>query len=425
MSFYKRSDGIWQFDKVKNGRRITISGKVREERAAWKIVKAKLQAMQMPQFEVRADPAMLPDLAASKSPRARGTSLGMVSAQYLYAAKEKIKVRENYRSHAAYVNLIVERLGPERDLYSITEMDLIPIVRELESGEKPRKAGTINSRVLLAVRPLFRYAHLTLGIRKLCMVDWRLVARSEDRTRVRYLKKNEMARLLAAVRDRDGHLHQFAWITGFRASEIINLRWSDIDWDHRLITTRVKGGRLHSVPLTRRLEKLIKELQPGGHSEFVFTYECERSSLKFGNKIGVRYKYTYCNLNRRFLEAVRKANITNYRFHDHRHTAATMVLLATGNIRLVQALLGHRNIATCERYAHLDVKAVARELERIDATDLPHAAMAELLATADLEPQDALRMQDVLRDNIKLLRQVAHLVDENRELRLAIAGPAA
>lgn len=425
MSFYKRSDGIWQFDKVTNGRRIAISGEVREKRAAWKIVQAKLKTMAIPQSGIQADPAIPPDRMASCPSKTGGTSLGMVRTLYLIAARQTIKSAENYRSHAAYVNFMVDHLGSERNIYSITEMDLIPIIEELEGGERPRKPGTINARVLRSVRPLFRYAHLTLGIRELCMVNWKLVARSEDRTRVRYLKKDEMARLLAAVPTRDGHLHQFAWITGFRASEIINLRWSDIDWDHRLITTRVKGGRLHSVPLTRKLENLIRELQPDCHPEFVFTHRCELTNRKFGNECGVQIKYTYENLHRRFKIAVGKANIENYRFHDHRHTAATIVLLSTGNIRLVQALLGHRNIESCERYAHLDVAVVARELERIDAADLPYAAMADLLASAELEPTDALRMADVLRDNIKLLRQVAHLVDENRDLRRAGAGPTA
>lgn len=425
MSFYKREDKIWQYDKVIDGRRITISGEVREKRAAWKIVQRKLDALSERQHRVSTDVVVPASGSASNPPSTDAVSLDMIRTKYLAVSEGKFKSPHNFRRHRNYVNKLVERLGPARELYSITHSDLLPIIQELERGEKPRKAGTINAQVLQVMRPMFKHAHLTLQISRLCMVNWKLVARSEDLTRVRYLRRDEMARLLAAAPDRDGYMHQFAWITGFRVSEIINLRWSDIDWDNRLITTRVKGGRLHTVPLTRKLENLVRAVQPEGHPTYIFTFKSEVTNSAFNHIKGLRYKFSYGYLYSRFRTTVEAAGIEDYRFHDHRHTAATLVLLATCNIRLVQALLGHRNIQSCERYAHLNVGVVARELERMDATDLPHAAMAELLASAGMETDDVLRMEDVLRDNIKLLRQMAQLVDENRELRRAAASAAA
>tara|TARA_R110002020_G_scaffold21450_2_gene72843 strand:- start:1306 stop:1728 length:423 start_codon:yes stop_codon:yes gene_type:complete len=47
-----------------------------------------------------------------------------------------------------------------------------------------------------------------------------------------------------------------------------------------------------------------------------------------------------------------KAGLVDFRFHDFRHTAATRLLRATGNLRLVQLLLGHGDIKTTMRYAH-------------------------------------------------------------------------
>lgn len=48
-----------------------------------------------------------------------------------------------------------------------------------------------------------------------------------------------------------------------------------------------------------------------------------------------------------------KAGVIDYRFHDNRHTAVTRLLRATGNLRLVQRLLGHSNIETTTKYAHV------------------------------------------------------------------------
>ena len=55
------------------------------------------------------------------------------------------------------------------------------------------------------------------------------------------------------------------------------------------------------------------------------------------------------------------------RFHDLRHDFATKLLRESGNLRLVQKALGHRNIATTTRYAHVLDSDVAEAMERADA----------------------------------------------------------
>ena len=54
-----------------------------------------------------------------------------------------------------------------------------------------------------------------------------------------------------------------------------------------------------------------------------------------------------------FREAVVAAEIDDFRFHDLRHTFATRLLRQTQNLKLVSQLLGHRNVTTTVRYAHV------------------------------------------------------------------------
>jgi site-specific recombinase XerC len=57
------------------------------------------------------------------------------------------------------------------------------------------------------------------------------------------------------------------------------------------------------------------------------------------------------------------AKLLDYRFHDNRHTAATGILRATGNLKVVQKLLRHSNIATTAKYAHALIDDVRDAME--------------------------------------------------------------
>ncbi len=127
------------------------------------------------------------------------------------------------------------------------------------------------------------------------------------------------------------------------------MKWQDIDWGGRTITVHGKGGKIDTIPLTPGLRELLFPLQ-GHHHEFVFTYVCQRPSDK--RVRGQRYPITREGLKTEWRRTKLDAKLVNYRFHDNRHTAATDVLRATGNLKIVQKLLRHADIATTAKYAH-------------------------------------------------------------------------
>lgn len=123
--------------------------------------------------------------------------------------------------------------------------------------------------------------------------------------------------------------------TGLRRGRILSLKWEQIDWDNNQIVYMGKDGNPHSVPLVEPLRDVLQLLPH--KSEYVFTYH--------GHKID--------DIKTSWHAAFKKAGIAYRNFHTLRHTTATWLLRKTGNIRVVQNVLGHHSISTTTKYAHL------------------------------------------------------------------------
>jgi integrase len=171
--------------------------------------------------------------------------------------------------------------------------------------------------------------------------------------RVRYLVRDEIKTLIACCADHLKPIVAMALTTGMRKSEILNLRWSDVDMDNRLITIRkTKNNRMKILPINRILHNTLNKLGPRKDSSYIFT-----------NKDGKPFKQVH----RGFKAALRRAGIKDFRFHDLRHTFASHLVMRGVDIRTVQELLGHKNIMMTMRYSHL-------------SNDHLHAAVATLTA---------------------------------------------
>lgn len=164
---------------------------------------------------------------------------------------------------------------------------------------------------------------------------------------------------------------QLALFYGLRRSEVLGLRWSSVNFQYNTIRTehtvvktrstvekkRTKNKRsLRTLPLTLPSASMLQNLKK----------EQQRNQLLFGKD----YKHSdyVCRLQNgspmtpsyitqqfsRFLKR-NKGAIKMVRFHDLRHTAASLLLAEGYNLQDIQAWLGHESIKSTEIYSHLQV----------------------------------------------------------------------
>src|SRR5262249_3222209 len=185
--------------------------------------------------------------------------------------------------------------------------------------------------------------------------------------RVRELSDDEADRLDAVMRDDYAPFFTFAHASGLRLKECF-LRWSEVNFGTRQISKTGRGGRLVTGPISPTIREVRCRLR-GPHPEFVFTYVCQRRGAgpRAGRIKGQRYPLTYQGV-QTYWERLRKlAGVTGFRFHDFRHDFASKLLRATGNLKLVQEALNHRDIKTTTRYTHVLKSDVAEAMERVAA----------------------------------------------------------
>jgi integrase len=183
--------------------------------------------------------------------------------------------------------------------------------------------------------------------------------------RVRELSDDEADRLDAAIRDDYAPFFAFARASGLRLTECL-LRWSEVKWTAGQIRKPGKGGKMVTVPITSTIRDILWPLQ-GHHPDFVFTYVCQRrgAGLHATRTKGQRYPLTYSGVHTYWQRLHKLAGVPGFRFHDYRHDFASKLLRTTGNLKLVQKALNHRDIRTTMRYAHVLNDEVAEAMERV------------------------------------------------------------
>jgi integrase/recombinase XerD len=161
------------------------------------------------------------------------------------------------------------------------------------------------------------------------------------------LSKKEVLLLIDSL---DNYKHKLllmlAYSSGLRVSEIVSLRKNNIDFMRQVIHIQQgKGKKDRMVPLSNKFTVLWREhhtsvLKEGNDYIFPGQYPNTHLAIRTAEKI--------------FENAKAKANLTkDVSFHSLRHAFATHLLEAGTGIRHIQALLGHANVRTTERYARL------------------------------------------------------------------------
>ena len=162
--------------------------------------------------------------------------------------------------------------------------------------------------------------------------------------RTRYLSDKELQSLEKMMKPEDWVLVAFAIETGLRRGEQFTLKWSQVSFETSNLTIPLpKGGKTRHVPLSDKAKSIL-----GGMDSFL------KSSWVFPSPDDhLKHRSPVCFIARSFKPALRKAGITDVRWHDLRHTAASRRVMAGVDLYAVKHILGHEDIQTTMRYAHL------------------------------------------------------------------------
>jgi integrase len=207
----------------------------------------------------------------------------------------------------------------------------------IADGMKP---GSVN-RYMALVKYIFNLAEKWEVIDK---SPARGVSRMADHNRKeRYLTKEETVRLLAVLKKSPNRvmadLITFLILTGARKSEATHARWENVNLETGVWTVPMsKSGKPRYIPLSKAAIALLKNRRING-SEYVFP----------SPSIGKPMIHTYPAWDK----IRRQAGIPDVRIHDLRHNFASLLVNNGRSLYEVQKLLGHADISTTQRYAHL------------------------------------------------------------------------
>lgn len=210
----------------------------------------------------------------------------------------------------------------------------------------------------------------------------------ESRGREVFLEQDQARQILDAVVAHAKPILFLALSTGLRKANVHNLAWEEVSLDMARLVLVTKGGKPHAVPLPPEAVALLVHLEPDPAERRgrVFRFGNPRVGCTCAACVSPAKKGHPINSTRRaFGTAAREAGLADMpmgrlRFHDLRHSMASWVLAAGGDLRLLQEQLGHADITTTARYAHL----VAGRREAV-----VRAATAGLLAPPSMEKKKA------------------------------------
>ncbi len=231
-----------------------------------------------------------------------------------------------------------------------TRLDAITadlIYEIVDGGKESSKPGTKN-RYYALIRSILRRAEREWG-----WIDRApfIRAHKEENAVVRWISREELERLVSELPKHLKPVVRFAVATGMRMRNITHLEWRQVDLERRIVTLyKTKNGKIQVVPLNQMAYDVVLE-QRGKHETRVFTY----AGKPFDNANDLGFK-----------EALKRAGIENFRFHDLRHTWASWMIqegVAEGQL---QELGGWKDRDMMRRYAHLAPTQLAEAATVID-----------------------------------------------------------
>ena len=272
-------------------------------------------------------------------------------------------------------NHILPKLGGKKltDIKPLHVQKFIKYLSELENKSPTNNTGKLSAttirRYLCVLQSIFRLAVKLDIIATNPTSGAKLTLPKKVTPKIEIFTKAEAAEMLKCLQTEPLAFHtliQLAIITGARRGELVDLKFSDFDYDKCEVTIsraviKVDGSdyqikppkdyEVRTVTVNEHCIELVKQLQA----------EQERERERLGSKwAGDEWLFTKWNgeiMNvqtptRQFSKFLERHGLKHRKLHSLRHTSATLLLYGGINIRQVQSRLGHSELETTQKYLH-------------------------------------------------------------------------
>lgn len=236
------------------------------------------------------------------------------------------------------------------EVVAATQAQVLAFIRDLrERGLSARSTA----RALVSVRSLFRFLALKGKVQRDPTIN--VEAPRLPRNLPRSLTYNQVETLLAAPDTkaalglRDRAMLELLYATGLRASELVQLRVTDLDLTVGVLTAFGKGSKERPVPVGRQAVQWVMRYLQSARPDLCAGQSSELLFVRRGGK-GITRQGFWKIVKRHTRDARISKEITP---HTLRHSFATHLLENGADLRSVQEMLGHADISTTQIYTHV------------------------------------------------------------------------
>jgi integrase len=286
----------------------------------------------------------------------------------LSAAERQAPTMKDLAERFEAEHVRAKRESTQRDYLAFIKNDILPVLGNMKVADVSfsdvdrlhrhvaKRAPVRANRCVSALSKMFALA-----------IRWQMrpdnpckgVSRTHEDRRERFLSPAELPALIASINDhadkQAANIFKFLLLTGARRGEVMSARWNQFDreagvWVKPSAYTKQK--KEHRVPLSEAAMELLDEIYcESGGGEYVFP-----SPRTEGHRIEIKNDWA---------AVCKAAGISELRMHDLRHSYASMLVNSGLSFPVIGALLGHTQVSTTSRYAHLADDPLRQATERV------------------------------------------------------------
>jgi len=315
------------------------------------------------------------DPSETRAQKRAETTFGKLEHEYLERHAKPRK--RSWREDESLLKNHLPKGWRTRRLSEITRQDVINLRDLVANKENPRMKDKEARRSGLpyAANHLVRLLRAMFNLAK----DWGMVTGDNPAARIklfpehkrdRFLSPDELGRVNRALAQEPNKFWRayfaLSLMLGTRKSELLAVRWSEIDFKQRTLRiSRTKAGRPHVIPLPSPTISILESLPSRETDEWVFPSADSKSGhLASPKKAWARIR--------------KAAGVPDVQVHDLRRTLGSWLAASGYSLPLIGRALNHSNVTTTAIYARLNLDPVRQALEQ----------NASLMLSARPEPAD-------------------------------------